>query len=125
MDDTKREELGKACKKEKDQKVRTRMVAVRMVRVRNMSVDETADILVQCPTRFEFDIFECLKNGLPSNASFARYCGLRIKPLPFSYTHFPTCAILSKQCFAFYKGLHSSMFVWINFLLPCDHCRVD
>ena len=44
------EELEKACKKEKDQKVRTRMVAVRMVRVRNMSVDETADILVQYPT---------------------------------------------------------------------------
>ena len=50
MNDTKREELEKACKKEKDQKVRTRMVAVRMVRVRNMSVDETADILVHCPT---------------------------------------------------------------------------
>ena len=51
MNDTKREELEKACKKERDQKVRTRMVAVRMVRVRNMSVDETADILVHCPTR--------------------------------------------------------------------------
>ena len=35
MDDTKREELEKACKKEKDHKVRTRMVAVRMVRVIN------------------------------------------------------------------------------------------
>ena len=44
MDDTKREELEKACKKEKDHKVRTRMVAVRMVRVRNMTVEETADI---------------------------------------------------------------------------------
>ena len=32
MNDTKREELEKACKKEKDQKVRTRMVAVGMVR---------------------------------------------------------------------------------------------
>ena len=50
MNDTKREELEKVCKKKMDQKVRTRMVAVRMVRVRNMSVDETADILVQCPT---------------------------------------------------------------------------
>ena len=50
MNDTKREELEKACKKEKDQKVRTRMAAVRMVRVRNMSVDETADIRVHCPT---------------------------------------------------------------------------
>ena len=38
------------CKKEKDHKVRTRMVAVRMVRVLNMSVDETACILVHCPT---------------------------------------------------------------------------
>ena len=50
MDDTKREELEKACKKEKDHKVRTRMVAIRMVRVRNMSVEETAIILVHCPT---------------------------------------------------------------------------
>ena len=50
MDDTKREELEKACKKEKDHKVRTRIVAVRMVRVLNMSVDETASILVHCPT---------------------------------------------------------------------------
>ena len=50
MDDTKLEELEKACKKEKDHKVRTRMVAVRMVRVRNMPVEEAADILVRCPT---------------------------------------------------------------------------
>ena len=50
MDDTKREELEKTCKKEKDHKVRARMVAVRMVRVLNMSVDETASILVRCPT---------------------------------------------------------------------------
>ena len=50
MNDTKREELEKACKKEKDHRVRARMVAVRMVRVRNMPVEETADILVRCPT---------------------------------------------------------------------------
>ena len=50
MDDTKREELEKACKKEKDHKVRTRMVAVRMVRVLNMSVEETANLQVHCPT---------------------------------------------------------------------------
>ena len=50
MDDTKREELEKACKKEKNHKVRTRMVAIRMVRVRSMSVEETANILVRCPT---------------------------------------------------------------------------
>ena len=50
MDDTKREELEKACKREKNHKVRTRMVVVRMVRVRNMSVEETADIPVRCST---------------------------------------------------------------------------
>ena len=44
MDDTKLEELEKAYKKEKDYKIRIRMVTVRMVRVRNMSVKETADI---------------------------------------------------------------------------------
>ncbi len=44
MDDTKREELEKACKKKKDHKVRARMVAVRMVRVRNMSMEDTVDI---------------------------------------------------------------------------------
>ena len=49
MDNTKREELEKACKKEKNHKVRTRMIAVRMVRARNISVDETADILIRCP----------------------------------------------------------------------------
>ena len=47
MDDTKREELEKVCK---NYKVRTRMVTVRMVRVHNMSVEETADILVRFPT---------------------------------------------------------------------------
>ena len=50
MDDTKREELKKVCKKEKNHKVRTRMVAVRMIRVRNMFVEETADIMVRCST---------------------------------------------------------------------------
>ena len=51
MDNTKREELEKACRKEKDHKVRARMVAIRMVRVRNMSVEETAGMLVRCPNR--------------------------------------------------------------------------
>ena len=51
MDNTKREELVKAYKKEKDHKVRARMVAVRMVRVLNMSTEETADNLVRCPNR--------------------------------------------------------------------------
>ena len=47
MDDTKREELEKECRK--IHKVRTWMVTVRMVRVRNMPVEETADILVRYP----------------------------------------------------------------------------
>ena len=47
MDDIKREELEKACK---NYKIRTRMGAVRMVRVLNISVEETASILVHCPT---------------------------------------------------------------------------
>ena len=48
MDDIKREELEKACKK--IHKIRARIVAVRMVRVLNMSVEETASIQVHCPT---------------------------------------------------------------------------
>ena len=47
MDDTKREELEKACKK--IHKVRARMAAVRMVRVLDMSVDEITHIQVRCP----------------------------------------------------------------------------
>ena len=49
MDDTKLEELEKAYKKENNHKVLARMVAVRMVRVRNMSVSETADVQGCCP----------------------------------------------------------------------------
>ena len=49
MDDTKLEELEKACKKEKSHKVQTRMIAVRMIRVRNMSVDDTVDIQGRSP----------------------------------------------------------------------------
>ena len=48
MDDIKREKLEKTCKK--IHKVRARMVAVHMVRVLNMSVDETANLQVHCPT---------------------------------------------------------------------------
>ena len=44
MDDIKWEELEKAYKKEKDHKIIIKMVTVRMVRVCNMSVNETADI---------------------------------------------------------------------------------
>ena len=42
------EDLEKTCKK--THKVRTRIVAVRMARVLNMSVGETASIMVRCPT---------------------------------------------------------------------------
>ena len=48
MNDTKREELEKACKK--IHKVRTRIVAVRMVRVLDMTVEEDASIQICCPT---------------------------------------------------------------------------
>ena len=49
MDSTKLEELEKAYKKEKNYMLRARMVAVRMVRVRNMSLSGTADIQGRCP----------------------------------------------------------------------------
>ena len=62
MDDIKREELEKACKKEKDHKVRTRMVAVRMVRVLNISVEETANLQVHCPTWVR-DRLRCYDEG--------------------------------------------------------------
>ena len=48
MNDIKREELEKTCKK--IHKVRIRMVAVRMVRVLDMSVEGTANLQVRCPT---------------------------------------------------------------------------
>ena len=51
MGDMNREELEKAYKKEKNHKVRARMVAVRMVRVRNMPVDEAANML--SPVKFQ------------------------------------------------------------------------
>ena len=46
MDDMKRDEVEKTCKK--IHKVHARMVAVRMVCVRNMSVSETAYIQGRC-----------------------------------------------------------------------------
>ena len=46
MDDIKREEFEKACKK--IHKVRARMVAVCMVRAFNMPVEDTAGIQVRC-----------------------------------------------------------------------------
>ena len=50
MDYAKQEELEKACKKEKDYKIRAKMVTIHMVCVRNISVEDAANILVRCPT---------------------------------------------------------------------------
>ena len=47
MDVAKREELEKAYRKEKDSRVILRMLAVHMVRVRKMSVSETAANLIR------------------------------------------------------------------------------
>ena len=47
MNDIKREKFKKVCK---NYEVRARMVAVRMVRVLDISVEETASILVRGPT---------------------------------------------------------------------------
>ena len=49
MDNTKREEFKKVCKKEKSHKIQTRMIAVRMVRVLDMPVGEAADIQGRSP----------------------------------------------------------------------------
>ena len=42
MDETKREELKKACRKEKDPMVAARMLAVHTAYVRKAGIDETA-----------------------------------------------------------------------------------
>ena len=47
MDKTKREELEKAYRKEKDFRVVPRMLAVHMVRVRKISIGETAANLMR------------------------------------------------------------------------------
>ena len=47
MDKTKREELEKAYKKEKNPRVAARMLAVHMVYVREMSVSATAADLIE------------------------------------------------------------------------------
>ena len=74
MDYTKREDLEKACKKEKDHKVRTRIVAVRMVRVLNMSVDEAASIPVHCPTWVRDWLYRYDEGGLEGLRDLPR-CG--------------------------------------------------
>ena len=47
MDKREREDLEKAYRQEKDHRVVVRMLAVHMVRVRNVSVDETATTLLR------------------------------------------------------------------------------
>ena len=47
MDETEREELKEAYKKEKDPKVVTRMLAVHMAYVRKAGIDETATHLMR------------------------------------------------------------------------------
>ena len=47
MDETEREELKKACRKEKDPMVAARMLAVHMVCVRKAGIDETAAHLMR------------------------------------------------------------------------------
>ena len=47
MDATKREELKKACRKEKDPRVVARMLAVHMVYVRKAGIDETVTHLMR------------------------------------------------------------------------------
>ena len=47
--DTKPEDLKKAYKKEKDIRIKVRMVAVNMVVFNNESIAHTADLLMQCP----------------------------------------------------------------------------
>ena len=74
MDYIKREEPEKACKKEKGHKVRTRMIVVRMVRVRNISVDETADILIRCPSWARNWLRRCDERGLEGLRDLPR-CG--------------------------------------------------
>ena len=80
MDDIKREEFEKACKREKGHKVWVRMVAVRMVRVSNMSVEETVSIQVRCPTwvrdwlrRYDEEGLRDLQMQLAQKDSVKRY----------------------------------------------------
>ena len=63
MNRTKQEELERACRGEKDRKVRNRMLAVRMVRVHSLSVEETADYLMQCPNWVRNWLRKCDEGG--------------------------------------------------------------
>ena len=85
MDDTKLEELEKAYKKEKDYKIRIRMVTVRMVRVRNMSVNETADIQGRSPNWVRNRLRRFDDGGLKGLRNLPR-CG-RPRRIPLDVIH--------------------------------------
>ena len=72
MDDIKREEPEKTCKK--IHRVQTRTTAVRMVHVLNMFVDDTADILIRCPTWVRDWLRRCDDGGLKGLRDLSR-CG--------------------------------------------------
>ena len=73
IDDIKWEELEKVCKKEKDHKVQTRMVVVRMVRVLDMSVEETASLQVWCSTWVRDWLYSYDEGGLDGLRDLSRY----------------------------------------------------
>ena len=95
---------SKRCAK-KNHKVRVRMVAARMVRVLNMSVDETASILVHCPTWIRDWLHRYDKGDLE---------GLRIVAAPFR-TH---KGILRKS-----KTSRSCIFPSSSCLNAMEECR--
>ena len=61
-----RGELYLAFKKEKDPKVRSRMLAVHIVRIRGFGIDETAENLMQCPNRVRMWVERYDLGGLDS-----------------------------------------------------------
>ena len=73
MDAIKREELEKVCKKEKDHKVRVRMVAIRAVRVFNMSVEEAASIQISYLTWVRNRLHRYDDGGLKSFRDLPKY----------------------------------------------------
>ena len=106
MDDIKREELEKACKK--IHKVRARMVAVRMVRVLDMSVGETASLQVRCPTRIRDCCAATTKEALKAALSVA---GTRAGPDGGSTVRLKN-AVQDLFAFMRYRGIER---------FTCDH----
>ncbi len=88
--DTKPEDLKKAYKKEKDIRIKVRMVAVNMVVFNNESITHTADLLMQCPDwvsswvkRFKEEGLEGLRDlprtGRPPKVSLKEINGILSK----------------------------------------------